>query len=146
VVFGAAGNACNAAGAGVSVAQNGACASAGGCTYNGQPHAAGGSFPSVDGCNTCSCQKDGSVICTERACMPTTCGGIAALTCPKDQYCNFPLATNCGATDQSGTCAPKPQACTAIYKPVCGCDGTTYSSDCVAASVGISVKAQGACM
>jgi hypothetical protein len=138
-------NECFAATVGVSVAQNAACGTAS-CDYNGTKHAAGDSFPAADGCNTCKCAKDGSVTCTEALCTGKTCGGIAALTCPDPLYCNFPTSTNCGATDQSGSCMTKPQVCTAIYMPVCGCDGNTYSSECVANSVGISVKTQGACM
>lgn len=53
------------------------------CAYSGKTYAAGSSFPASDGCNTCSCQADGSVACTERACAgsvwlqvnPVQCGG-----------------------------------------------------------------------
>ncbi|MEZ4460865.1 MAG: Kazal-type serine protease inhibitor domain-containing protein [bacterium] len=34
-----------------------------------------------------------------------------------------------------------PDVCPAIYDPVCGCDGTVYSSACTAASQGISTVA-----
>jgi len=37
------------------------------CTYGGKEYPTGASFPSQDGCNTCSCQM-GSVACTEKAC------------------------------------------------------------------------------
>jgi Pacifastin inhibitor (LCMII) len=39
------------------------------CLYNGSSHARGESFPSADGCNTCSCSGSG-VACTLRACLP----------------------------------------------------------------------------
>ncbi len=40
-----------------------------GCTYEGTLHAVGDSFPSSDGCNTCSCGESGAVMCTKRACV-----------------------------------------------------------------------------
>ena len=74
-----------------------------------------------------------------------TCGGLLGAMCPAGQYCDFPLATQCGSGDQTGTCAPKPEVCTDIYQPVCGCDGNTYGNDCDAAGAGISVAKTGAC-
>src|SRR5947207_12065356 len=40
------------------------------CEYYGTGYLAGDSFPDADGCNTCSCQKDRSIVCTEKACAP----------------------------------------------------------------------------
>jgi hypothetical protein len=39
------------------------------CTYDGDTYAPGASFPSTDGCNTCSCAASGSVACTKKACI-----------------------------------------------------------------------------
>lgn len=39
----------------------------------------------------------------------------------------------------------KDMACTMIYKPVCGCDGVTYPSDCVAENSGVLTWTAGAC-
>lgn len=37
------------------------------CEYDGKVHHNGDSFPSADGCNTCSC-ANGAIACTEKAC------------------------------------------------------------------------------
>ena len=37
------------------------------------------------------------------------------------------------------------QVCYAIYSPVCGCDGITYSNDCVATSSGVTSYTEGIC-
>ena len=43
--------------------------SGGQCMYHGKSYKTGESFPSMDKCNTCSCGDDGSIICTEMACL-----------------------------------------------------------------------------
>lgn len=74
------------------------------------------------------------------------CGGLAAahFKCDDGLYCDF-SGKACGAGDQQGACAKAPQFCSMIYKPVCGCDGNTYSSACVASSRKVSVSHDGAC-
>lgn len=61
--------------------------------------------------------------------------------CAGNMYC----ATGEGECGSAGSCEARPEICTAIYDPVCGCDGQTYSSACVAASAGVNVSYQGAC-
>jgi hypothetical protein len=44
---------------------------AGVCELNDQKYAVGDSFAAADGCNTCSCGPDLTIICTEKACDAT---------------------------------------------------------------------------
>ena len=70
---------------------------------------------------------------------------MLGLGCDEGEFCNFPPDAICGAADATGTCEAKPEVCTFIFDPVCGCDGNSYPNSCVAASEGVSVAAQGEC-
>jgi hypothetical protein len=64
--------------------------------------------------------------------------------CAQGQYCHFDLPTACGAGG-FGRCQSKPAACSPQPQLVCGCDGTTYGSECEAAMAETSVASFGAC-
>lgn len=73
------------------------------------------------------------------------CGGIAGIECKPNEYCNYPVGTACGLGDQFGVCRQRPQICTRIYLPVCGCDSKTYSNACLAHAAGVDVYYAGPC-
>jgi hypothetical protein len=67
----------------------------------------------------------------------------AACACEAGQWCPLPVG-ECGSDE--GTCEDIPNAaCPEIYAPVCGCDGQTYSSDCVAGNAGMNIAYEGEC-
>jgi len=107
------------------------------CACDGQTYA-----------NECEAAGKGSSVLHTGACdQPTgnSCGGLKPVECAKSEFCNYPIETKCGSGDQTGVCTKLPDACDAIYDPVCGCDGATHSSACAAALKGISVLHSGTC-
>jgi hypothetical protein len=106
--------------------------------------------------NACAAALEGVSVASEGECdggggSGQTCGGIASLECPSsDEFCNYEESAGgqgCGGTisDAAGVCEKSPDACDAIYAPVCGCDRRTYGSDCDAHSSGQSVLHDGEC-
>lgn len=72
------------------------------------------------------------------------CAGIAGFPCGEGEYCQFTEGT-CHIIDNMGICQPIPEVCTMDFRPVCGCDGKTYSNACAAAASGVSVSHEGMC-
>lgn len=114
-------------------------------------------FAPVCGCddktypNACHAAREGISVAKIGECAAAatlvegkTCGtrGVPG-ECAPGLYCAF--RANCGHADEGGVCTKKPQMCTRIYAPVCGCDGKTHGSACTAASAGVSIAAQGEC-
>lgn len=112
------------------------------CEHKGESYAAGATFK--DDCNDCSCQEDGTVVCTLKLCLPT-CGGLNDPGCPDGQYCDYPAEAICGAADGTGVCREPSEICAEIYQPVCGCDDKTYGNACEASRAQVSVLHEGPC-
>jgi hypothetical protein len=86
------------------------------------------------------------------ACYPSSClsccdfpvpdagGCITSADCPNREYCE---GQGC---DTPGMCVPLPGiACTSLYAPVCGCNGTTYWNECFAINARERVASDGTC-
>ncbi len=103
-------------------------------------------FQPVCGCdgntygNACAAAAAGVNVVREGACLAD--GGCNSnADCSNADYCFS--EEGC---DVPGTCREKPQLCTREFNPVCGCDGRTYGNPCLAASAGVNVVSQGACV
>jgi hypothetical protein len=85
-----------------------------GCIYNSAYYRVTASFPAVDGCNTCTCENYGTIVCTRDPCLD--CGQLAE---------RFP-----DALLEAKRCDPQlPAQCTvnALSGLQCGC--ATYVND-----------------
>ncbi len=119
----------------------------------GIPEACTEIYQPVCGCagityaNECLAAAAGDNVATRGTCAEAAsafCGGIAGVSCPDGQFCNFE-SEFCGNGDQGGVCTPIPRVCTEILDLVCGCNGITYLNECLAHEAGASVARRGAC-
>ena len=72
------------------------------------------------------------------------CGGFAGQTCSRNEFCDKPTGA-CFFPDAEGTCARVPHFCFEIFRPVCRCNGKTYSNDCKRQQAGVSKAHDGKC-
>jgi hypothetical protein len=75
------------------------------------------------------------------------CGGLKGSVCDKGLWCE-PPAGMCGAAE--GVCVAIPRLCVArkrskSFRPVCGCNSKTYSSDCFRRAYKIGKSHDGKC-
>jgi hypothetical protein len=106
-------------------------------------------FVAASGCSAADPQSAGEDEAVSESQADLTvkrlCGGRLGLTCPKGQFCDAAAPGKCPSRVQYGVCNPRPDLCLEIYKPVCGCNGVTYSNSCFAAAAGVAVASQGKC-
>ncbi len=92
-----------------------------------------------------------SVVCVHAAyAVPAgqACGGPSGATCDKGLWCEPPTGM-CAAT--AGVCVAIPRLCFARknskdYRPVCGCNTKTYSSDCFRRAYKVAKSYDGKCV
>ncbi len=83
-------------------------------------------------------------IASSAAMAQQECGGFTGIPCMSaDEFCELPDGQCC--CDIVGRCTPIPTGCPAIFDPVCGCDGQTYSNRCEAQRNAVSVDYLGPC-
>lgn len=68
-------------------------------------------------------------------------GCVSNIECLSGEYCQHPN----GACGLPGKCVRKADTCFALWDPVCGCDGRTYTNSGCAAKAGVSIAALGVC-
>ena len=73
-----------------------------------------------------------------------TCGTVARVTCEEGLWCN-PKPDSCGETNPIGTCVRVINKCPRNRRPVCGCDGRTYSNGCALQAGKVGIDYAGPC-
>jgi hypothetical protein len=94
--------------------------------------------------NACTAQKAKKSLSVNGPCP---CGGALGDICPVGYFCAYGMTGACLSGTIMGTCTavPDPSTCSNVGTQVCGCDGNTYDSECLANASGTSAAYQGTC-
>jgi hypothetical protein len=112
----------------------------------------GSDAPKICGCdgvtyaNECELLNAGAKPRHQGACKKDNSGSKVCKSnedCQGTEFCEFKEGT-CGERG-SGRCLARPEICTRIFSPVCGCDNKTYGNDCERQAAGVSLRAKGEC-
>ena len=99
--------------------------------------------------NKCDASQAGFSVAAPGSCdgpePSLLCGGTEGLLCGPGEFCLYGPDAECGFDNMVGKCVPKPEVCSDIFAPVCGCDGTIYGNECEAHAAGTSVASMDFC-
>ncbi len=126
----------------------GHCQSKGSC--KAKPEVCSDNYSPVCGCdgqtysNSCYAARSGVSIMSQGECVSKS---KDKRKCSSNNDCGagYFCGKKAGACDKKGECQVKPEVCTQVYDPVCGCNGRTYSNLCSANAVGENVQHEGEC-
>jgi len=95
--------------------------------------------------NECEAAAKSTTARTFGECTPRACDGLSGQSCLDGEFCDHGTSSSCDTLDDSGVCRPIPEACDAIYAPVCGCNGASYLSSCHATLNGLQIAKPSLC-